>query len=295
MSKWPEDFEKYVLDDLRENADSRKVIKAGLIERYMQRYCDPHIIHSNPTDEFTHEDVGPHFGIVGKYVDEALRLQALQQHIFEEALIVEKLEGDGYILLNGHHRWFACLRSGIKKVHIQIVNLVHAEDMHRMIEESNNDRRVTFDLDEVLYAKNSEDEAVLADPLFSRRIPERLRKGAPEVIRKIKELGYDVWVYTESYNSEEYIRNFFSMYEIEISGIVNGFNDKRDKEGEEFTQVKEMMANKYKQVIHIDNDAVIVVDTNGRSYEQYDIYEKEDVTWSEGINEALKKVNIIIG
>lgn len=286
MSKWPEDFTKYVLDDLGENAANRRVVKAGLIERCMQRHCDPHLLHANPEDEFTHEDVGPNFGIIGNYVQDVLTLQATQQEIFKEPLIVEKLEDNGYILLNGHHRWFACLRTGIKKVHIQIVNLVNAEDMSRMLSTSTNDKRVSFDLVEVLMAKSEEDYAVIKDNLFSRRIKERLRKGAPEIITYLREKGYDVWVYTAKYDSEEYIRDFFSMYELEIDGVVNGFNDKRKNKTAEEEKVRTMMAEKYKFVLHIDNDDVINVNLSDKAYEQFDIFENAD-EWQNGIMKII--------
>ncbi len=96
MSKWPADFKKYVLDDIENYKDKRVITKAGLIERYATRFVSPDKIHPNPVDEFTHEDVGPNFGIVSNYAtDIRTVLEPNQMDIFREPLIVEKMEPDG--------------------------------------------------------------------------------------------------------------------------------------------------------------------------------------------------------
>ncbi len=116
---------------------------------------------------------------------------------------------------------------GVKKVRVKAVNLVHEEDVERMLGKNQNTKRVSFDLDEVLLTADESMQAPVTDGFFSKRIKERLRIGAPEVIRAFQDAGYDVWVYTAGYNSEEYITDLFSMYEITVDGIANGINEKR--------------------------------------------------------------------
>jgi hypothetical protein len=57
--------------------------------------------------------------------------------------------------------------------------------------------RVSFDLDEVLFVSP---ETHKAEPplIFPLRIlyMERLRLGAPALLRRLQELGYEVWIYT---------------------------------------------------------------------------------------------------
>ena len=83
--------------------------------------------------------------------------------------------------------------------------------------------RVSFDLDEVLFVnpKTHKIEPELPFPL--RNIyKERLRLGTPELINKLQEMGYEVWVYTSSFRSERYIKGLFRHYGIKFDGIVNG-------------------------------------------------------------------------
>ena len=56
--------------------------------------------------------------------------------------------------------------------------------------------RVSFDLDEVLFVNPAthKTEPPLPFP-FNRMFTERLRLGTPELINKLQELGYEVWVY----------------------------------------------------------------------------------------------------
>jgi len=118
MAVWPNDYIEKVLNDVEKYNGIRKTKKAGLIERCMIKSCNPAHLHPNPNDEFSHSDIGPNFGIVGKYADTVRFSMDHDLIIFDEPLTVQKMEPDGYLLLNGHHRWFAALRMGVKKVHI---------------------------------------------------------------------------------------------------------------------------------------------------------------------------------
>lgn len=289
MSKWPEDYIENVLDDIANSAGVRKIKKAGLIERYTIRYCSPKKLHPNPNDEFSFDDVGPNFEIIGRYSHDIKNARLHNLEIFEEPVIVEKLEDEGYQLLNGHHRWFAALRMSVEKIHIHIVNIIHADTLKEMITKTENSKRVTFDLDEVLLTSIEDNMAPILDQLFSRRIKERIRLGAPEVIKEFQAKGYDVWVYTAGYLSEEYINDFFSMYRIEINGIVNGVNEKRSANKEEIKRVRQMMADKYKSAVHIDNESVLLTNPGSDvKFEQFDILDKGD-DWSGGILNILNE------
>ena len=83
--------------------------------------------------------------------------------------------------------------------------------------------RISFDLDEVLfvYPKTHKTEPPLRFPL-NRIFKERLRRGAPELINHLQELGYEVWVYTSSFRTERYISTLFRLYGVHFDGIVNG-------------------------------------------------------------------------
>ena len=82
--------------------------------------------------------------------------------------------------------------------------------------------RISFDLDEVLFVDPDtfETEPPLRFPL-NRIFPERLRKGTVHLIHELQRQGFEVWVYTSSFRSEQYIRALFRSYGIRFDQIVN--------------------------------------------------------------------------
>lgn len=272
MPIWPNDYIEKVLKDVEKYDKVRKPVKAGLIERCITKYCSPKQLHPNPADEFSQNDVGPNFGIVGKYVDEIKYNESLSLPIFKEPIIVQKMEPEGYLLINGHHRWFAAMRMGTKKIHVKVVNLVSEDDVERMIAGTVNDKLASFDLDEVLLTGDAANQAELRDSLFSRKYKERLRKGVPEVIKFLQERGYDVAIYTAGYFSEDDINDFFSMYDIKVNIIINGFNEKRRNNNANGTgKLKTLIEEKYKKLVHIDNAAVLCTNRETKEFEDFEI------------------------
>lgn len=289
MAVWPEDYVEKVLNDIEKYNGIRKTKKAGFIERCMQKFCNPNMLHPNPNDEFSQPSVGPNFGIVGQYTELARYNQLHEITVFEEPLIVQKMDPDGYLLLNGHHRWFAAVRMGIKKVHIQIVNVIGADDVNRMMEQTDNCKIVSFDFDEVLLSSHEADQEPIRDSLFSRRFKERLRKGAPELIKTLQSMGYDVWIYSGGYMEEDSVNDFFSMYEITVNGMLNGINEKKGNHTTNTKDIKEMMDQKYHVSCHIDNESVLYVDRNTKEYQNYSIPDF-DTAWANGVTAILEKL-----
>lgn len=284
MPAWPNDYVECVLNDVEKYNNVRQTIKAGIRERFFLKYVDPKKLHPNPSDEFSQAEVGPNLGIVSDYVGQ---IRFNQQHdidIFEEPVIAQKMLPDGYLLLNGHHRWFAALRMGINKLHVKIVNVVGEEDVKRMLDSTNNDMLVSFDFDEVLTSLDTNNQAAVINKLFEHKFDERLRIGAPEVISMLQSKGYDVCIYTAGYLSEEEINDFFSMYDVTVNIILNGFNDKRKNNHAAGTKgIKDLAENKYKKIVHIDNESISIVNHETKELESYDI----DGDWKIGIEKIL--------
>lgn len=282
MSVWPNDYVEKVLDDVKKYEGIRKIVKAGLIERSLKTHCAPERLHPNPSDEFSQDQIGPNLEIVGNYVKEIHYNLFWHLPIFKEPVIVQKMKPDGYILLNGHHRWFAALRMGIKKLHIKIVNMINEEDLNRMISEAVNDKLVSFDFDEVLLAADDGDKAAVKNSLFSRKIKERLRLGAPEIIKTFKDKGYDVCVYSANYFSEDDFNDFFSMYDLKVDLIVNGINEKRGNT----EKIKELLKDRYKSIVHVDNEMVVFSNHISKTYEIFEIKDTGK-QWEDGIKEIV--------
>lgn len=112
----------YIQEDLKKYENCREIVKAGSLTRLTKKSAAPEELHPNPEDEFCFPEIGPNGGIVSKYCQEAVRLKGYGETVFPEPIQVAKMKPDGYLILNGHHRWAAALQTAMKKVHIEIVN-----------------------------------------------------------------------------------------------------------------------------------------------------------------------------
>ena len=153
--------------------------------------------------------------------------------------------------------------------------------------------RVSFDLDEVLFVlpDTHKTEPPLLFPLnlFFR---ERLRLGTPELINKLQDLGYDVWVYTSSFRSERYIRWLFLLYGIRFDGIVNGTRHLKEVQSGNASMLPQKLPSKYRISLHIDDETIIC--SLGRQYgfNAYQLDAQDDV-WENKIiarAEEIKKI-----
>ena len=93
-------------------------------------------VHPNPEDEFCFQDIGPNYKIISDYEQQILQARKNDTRIFSEPLTVQKMYPDGYMLLNGHHRWAAAVRLGEEKVPVRIVNLTTLNEVQKMIRDA---------------------------------------------------------------------------------------------------------------------------------------------------------------
>ena len=95
-------------------------VKAGLIRRFMIRKMDCSRLHPNPDDEFCFPEIGPNMEIISRYEKEYRKADGnfstleLMGSSAAEPLIIEKTAPEGYMILNGHHRWIAAMRAGMR-------------------------------------------------------------------------------------------------------------------------------------------------------------------------------------
>ena len=143
--------------------------------------------------------------------------------------------------------------------------------------------RVSFDLDEVLfvYPKTHKTEPELTFP-FNRIFKERLRLGTPELINKLQELGYEVWVYTSSYRSERYIRWLFKLYGVKFDGIINAQRHNREVQKNSSYILPQKVPNRYHISLHIDEESIICTQGKDFGYEAYQLDAPDD-EWKEKI------------
>ena len=115
-------FMKRMQEDIQRYKDHRAAVRAGFIERFTVKKIDPNELHPNPDDEFTYVNIGPSERIIEQYAKEARMCQERRMPIFEEPILIQKMENNEYIILNGHHRWAAALKAKVPTVRVSIVN-----------------------------------------------------------------------------------------------------------------------------------------------------------------------------
>ena len=153
--------------------------------------------------------------------------------------------------------------------------------------------RISFDLDEVLFVlpETHKTEPPLIFPL-NKIFRERLRYGTPELINRLQELGYDVWVYTSSFRTEKYIRTLFRLYGVKFDGIVNATRHLKEVQRDNKTILPQKLPSRYHISLHIDDEAIVC--SLGRQY-GYNVYQldAQDDNWKEKIIARAEEVKRI--
>ena len=143
--------------------------------------------------------------------------------------------------------------------------------------------KVSFDLDEVLFVcpKTHKTEPPLPFPLC-KIFKERIRLGAPDLIRSLQQMGYEVWVYTSSFRSQNYIKRLFLCYHVKFDGIVNGTRHLKEVQQGHTETLPQKLPSRYRISLHIDDEAIVC--NLGRQY-GYNVYqlEAQDDDWKEKI------------
>ena len=127
--------------------------------------------------------------------------------------------------------------------------------------------RISFDLDDTLFVNeklvNVEKELKFPYKYFYK---EKLRHGAIDLLKKIIENNIELWIYTTSFRSPKYIKNYFHGYGIKVKtkNIVNGDRHVKEVQGNRNEILPSKYPIKYKIDLHIDDD--ISVKQNGDIY-----------------------------
>ena len=262
-------FDEYLREDLESTAGLRFPVKASWWEQLLIRRLSPRKIHANATDAFCSPTVGPSYGIVQKYVETIQRNKRHGVPIFSEPVIIEKLRPDGYLLLNGHHRWAAALKMNERRMPVELVNMTHVPDIAKVLEKSKAEMRASINLDDVVFCDGDKEPAEKKPPFLAGRFfKERVRLGIPALTHALHDQGYDVWVYTSGYASTDYISRLLKRYHVHVDGIVNGANRLEDEKDASAPRVREMMEKKYRETLHIDTDSVVRIHTGTKDFEQ---------------------------
>ncbi|MBP3900587.1 MAG: ParB N-terminal domain-containing protein [Blautia sp.] len=122
MAYSPTALASFIQEDLDKMEGKLEPVKVNPLMRFGVKKVSPFELHVNPDDEFSMPGIGPNGSIVDNYCKIARSEDALGRPVYEEPIIVVKLRSEGYMMLNGHHRWAGAIRAGVTKVRIIIEN-----------------------------------------------------------------------------------------------------------------------------------------------------------------------------
>ena len=94
-----------------------KYQKASLWERLTTKKVSPNELHANPLEDISNTKIGPSDTALSKHMT-----YISKNGTIDAPIEVQKLVSGGYEIVNGHHRWFAAKKTGLKKVPIRIKN-----------------------------------------------------------------------------------------------------------------------------------------------------------------------------
>ena len=290
------DFSTFLKEEVSKVKGIAYPVKAGFLRQAFIKKAPCSKLHPNPNDEFCFPDIGPNDEIMARY----MRLYRdvvsggydpqFSDRSIREPIIVERIHPDGYMILNGHHRWGAACRTGVSKLRIKIVDLTQQDDLQKMLASSKSSRRVTLDLDEVVF--RPENYQWLEEPLrfpLTRWYKERLRLGIPALFHMLNSQGYDIWIYSAGFYSTDYLRYYFKHYNVRVTGIVTGMARKAPAGTDTKKALEALMNNKYSTTVNIDNEAVIRTDAESASFDEYRLSGNGE-TWSREVMDIFEKM-----
>ena len=284
-------FDEFIADEVKKYKGVYVPVKAGILRRALIRSASLSKLHPNPEDEFCMPKVGPNYRIITEYMGLFREARRHSRDYCEEPLTVQKVRPDGYLILNGHHRWAAAMRMGFSRIPIRIVDLTQDTDIKTILKNTKHDKRATLDLDEVVFRKES--EGPLEKPLpfpASRIYKERLRLGIPALFHYLNKKGYDIWVYSAGYYSADYIQRLFKKHRVHICGAVTGTGRKTaDNTAQTRKELEGLIANTYQHTVHIDNDMLLRISSRTRKMEEYEITGAPE-DWSRQVMEIMEKI-----
>ena len=112
-----------VAEDIGRYRNNRELVRSTLFQRLTTHFVSPEVLHPNPEDEFSDPRIGPDDRIVARYCRIALQSFAEgDRKIFHDPVLVVRMKPDGYMIINGHHRWAAAVQVNAPRLRVSIVN-----------------------------------------------------------------------------------------------------------------------------------------------------------------------------
>ncbi|MBR4394285.1 MAG: ParB N-terminal domain-containing protein [Oscillospiraceae bacterium] len=290
MAEGSTQFEKDVQQAVQKVKGVYFPVRTGMVDRMLTKKAECKSLYPNPDDEFSMPDIGPNDGVISSYEQQFLENIRHGQYYFHgnEPIIVEQLHPDGYMIINGHHRWAAAVKIGQREIPVHVVNLMHEADVKEILRNSTHEKRATFDLDEVLL--RGADDPYLEKPLpspWDKTYKERVRLGTPALFHALEKSGYDIWLYSAGYPSVDAVQDYFRLYHVNVCGVIAAVGTKKAAAGAE---LEKLIQGKYRCTLHIDNDMILLTRRDTREHREFPLSGAPD-TWSREIIDVLEKLD----
>lgn len=282
------EFDEFIAKEIKTYAGVAMPVKAGLLNRFFVSKAACKKLHPNPDDEFSIPSVGPSYRIISDYEKKFIHNENTNGSYYdgEEPIMVEKIRPDGYMILNGHHRWAAAVRLGKPRIPVKVINVTHEQEIRDIIKNSNHDKRVTLDLDEVVFWNENNGPAEKALPFpMNRFYKDKLRLGIPALFNAFNKSGYDIWIYSSKFYSTDYIQNLFKKYHVHVTGIITG-TSKRKQLKDDKNAIQDLYSKKYLVTLHVDDDVVLMIDNKTKDFQEFNINGEEN--WSKAVMDIIK-------
>lgn len=278
----------------KEAADAKALyfpVKTDLLRRTLIRkaYCED--LHPNPDDEFSMPEVGPNYDIISRYQQQfSDAIKNGEPYFSGDPIVVERLHPNGYRIINGHHRWAAALRMGRGTIPIRIVNLLHEEDVKRILSNSKHTKRVAIDLDETIFRPGDAGNLERPIPLaWSRLYQQRIRRGVPALFHFLAKNGYDIWLYSAQFYSTDSVQRFFRKYHVKVDGVITATGKRQKTSGDDGKKLEKLITEKYQYTLHIDNASVLQIIAEKKEFRDFALG-GADADWTQEVMEVIESI-----
>ena len=119
-----------------------------------------------------------------------------------------------------------------------------------------------------------------------------LFRGIPALFHFLSMHGYDIWLYTSSYYSMDYLQHLFRLYHVHVDGVITGTKRKVEDTAESRKaqeRVKEMFRNTYVETITIDRQMLLRTIRGQKEFENHDL-SGTGAEWSGEVQSILERI-----
>jgi hypothetical protein len=146
---------------------------------------------------------------------------------------------------------------------------------------------ISFDIDNTLIPYSNEFEVEKKGFLPKLLKAEPLRKGTIQLFKELESRGHEIWIYTTSFRSPNYLKRTFKSYGLHPSRIINEKINQKQLRKHNCTSSKNPKL--FGIDLHIDDSQGVGMEGEKYGFETI-IIELEDAKWGDKI---LRKVDAI--